>query len=279
MSLRTPSRIEHIRNYFAQWNKLAQRELNIQELRQYSRSAKQGVSLQTMNSTLGTKALKATDLLAKALWFVLDRLIRLLLAILKAASGPARRILQTLLRTRPLGRIAKSAFGREITDRANSPALRCLWLESVDFTIWLRKLMNSSIAARRVMLLLFALLILRMNLADGPVQPKGEWKPLGHCIASYYEKGFLGKPTANGEIFSPFKLTAAHRTLPFNTWLLVRNLNNGRSVVVRINDRGPYVEGRDLDLSKAAASALGILVSGLAPVEIKILKQKSVLEP
>lgn len=83
-------------------------------------------------------------------------------------------------------------------------------------------------------------------------------------IASVY--AYKGEKTANGEHASPRKLTAAHRTLPFGTRVRVTNRRNGRSVVVRINDRGPYVRGRVIDLTPAGAHALGF--SGLAPVTV-----------
>lgn len=85
-------------------------------------------------------------------------------------------------------------------------------------------------------------------------------------IASWYGPGFHGRRTANGERFNTHALTAAHRSLPFGTQVQVTNNTNGRSVVVRINDRGPYVGGRVIDLSNAAARAIG--VSGLAKVSL-----------
>nr|WP_245524170.1 septal ring lytic transglycosylase RlpA family protein [Methylobacterium nonmethylotrophicum] len=85
-------------------------------------------------------------------------------------------------------------------------------------------------------------------------------------VASWYGPGFHGRKTANGERFSTHALTAAHRNLPFGTQVRVTNNTNGRSVVVRINDRGLYVGGRVIDLSNAAARAIG--VSGLAKVSL-----------
>ncbi|WP_207883611.1 septal ring lytic transglycosylase RlpA family protein [Pseudomonas sp. 30_B] len=87
--------------------------------------------------------------------------------------------------------------------------------------------------------------------------------------ASYYGKAHHGKRTASGERFNQHALTAAHRTLPFGTRVKVTNLNNGRSVVVRINDRGPFGRGRIIDLSKAAAEQLNMLRSGTAPVRLE----------
>ena len=90
-------------------------------------------------------------------------------------------------------------------------------------------------------------------------------------IASWYGPGFDGNMSASGERYNQNALTAAHRSLPFGTKVQVTNLNNGRSVVVRINDRGPYVRGRVLDLSAGAARALGMMDSGIAPVQLDVL--------
>ena len=87
--------------------------------------------------------------------------------------------------------------------------------------------------------------------------------------ASWYGPGFHGNTTASGEVYDQYAMTAAHKTLPFGTELRVTNTANGRSVVVRINDRGPFVDGRDLDLSRAAAEALGF--DGVARVRIERL--------
>lgn len=87
--------------------------------------------------------------------------------------------------------------------------------------------------------------------------------------ASYYADKFDGRQTANGETFKQRKKTAAHRTLPFGTKVTVTNLSNGRSVKVRINDRGPFVKSRMIDLSKKAAKKIGMIDAGVANVEIK----------
>jgi len=89
--------------------------------------------------------------------------------------------------------------------------------------------------------------------------------------ASWYGPGFAGRLTANGEIFDPSQLTAAHKTLPFGTRVRVTNLNNGRSVDVRINDRGPFKPGRVIDLSRAAAERVGMIGSGTAPIRLELL--------
>jgi rare lipoprotein A len=87
-------------------------------------------------------------------------------------------------------------------------------------------------------------------------------------VASYYKSG---RVTANGERFNPRGLTAAHRTLKFGTKVRVTNLKNGRSVVVRINDRGPFIRGRIIDLAYGAATAVGLHKSGVAKVSVVVL--------
>jgi rare lipoprotein A len=91
--------------------------------------------------------------------------------------------------------------------------------------------------------------------------------------ASWYGKRHQGKQTASGERYDGYAMTAAHRTLPFGTRLSVTNLENNRSVVVRVNDRGPYVDGRVIDLSLAAARALGITEEGVARVRLQPLDE------
>ena len=87
-------------------------------------------------------------------------------------------------------------------------------------------------------------------------------------LASYYKSGHQ---TANGERFDPSGLTAAHRTLPFGTMVLVTNLESGKSVVVRINDRGPFKRKRVIDLSLGAAKVIGLVRAGIAPVRVEPL--------
>ena len=90
-------------------------------------------------------------------------------------------------------------------------------------------------------------------------------------FASFYHDKFNGRKTASGEIFSNRKLTAAHRTLPFGTIVQVTNLRTGKSVEVRINDRGPFHSSRALDLSKAAFDSIGNTARGIMPVEYEIV--------
>lgn len=107
-----------------------------------------------------------------------------------------------------------------------------------------------------------------------PGAEKVRERPAGYTqrgVASWYGPKFDGRRTANGERFDMYGLTAAHRTLPFDTWVRVTNLDNGRSVDLRINDRGPFVKGRILDVSYAAARRLEMLGPGTARVEIRVL--------
>jgi rare lipoprotein A len=96
-----------------------------------------------------------------------------------------------------------------------------------------------------------------------------EWIQQGRV--SWYGPGFHGRRTANGEVFDTHSLTMAHRSLPMGTNVRVTNLENGRSVVLRVNDRGPYVRGRVADLSHAAAERLGFVDDGVVPARIELL--------
>lgn len=89
--------------------------------------------------------------------------------------------------------------------------------------------------------------------------------------ASYYNDALSGQPTASGEPYDPAALTAAHRTLPFGTRVRITNLRNGKTVNVRINDRGPFIAGRVIDLSRAAARHLGMVRRGIADVHLHLL--------
>jgi rare lipoprotein A len=124
---------------------------------------------------------------------------------------------------------------------------------------------------------ILGLLIALLSLIDGcsivkkPSQQPGEfgYKKIG--IASFYGKKFRSKKTASGEIFNDKLMTAAHRTLPFGTKVVVTNLNNGKSVKVRINDRGPFIKKRIIDLSKAAFKKIENLNKGFTKVEIVVV--------
>ena len=98
-------------------------------------------------------------------------------------------------------------------------------------------------------------------------------------VASWYGEAFHGKLTANGEVFDKTALTAAHRKLPLGSVVRVMNLNNGRVVKVRVTDRGPYVPGRILDLSEAAARELGMVEAGTAAIQLEVLGEHQVVPP
>src|SRR5437016_2751524 len=111
-----------------------------------------------------------------------------------------------------------------------------------------------------------------------PVQPPQILPEELEGLASYYAEPYHGRKTANGETFDTYKhLTAAHRTLPFNTFVRVTNKTNGREVDVRINDRGPFIDGRVIDLSVRAAREIDLVRPGIAPVRIRVLKATEVL--
>jgi len=104
------------------------------------------------------------------------------------------------------------------------------------------------------------------------IEPPHGARHLGNGVASYYGRRFHGRRTANGETFDMNAMTAAHRTLPFGSMVRVTNPRNGRSVVVRVNDRGPFVEGREIDISRAAAEEIGLIRRGHGEVELELLE-------
>lgn len=112
------------------------------------------------------------------------------------------------------------------------------------------------------------------RLDDVDTTKKVEIKAISsNMVCSYYGDAFHGNFTSNGEVFDMYKLTCAHKTLPFNTMLKVTNPDNGKSIVVRVNDRGPFVPGRDLDLSYGAAKRIGLIASGVKELKVEILKK------
>ena len=123
----------------------------------------------------------------------------------------------------------------------------------------------------RVPLAALAALLVAAPTGQGPAFPDTlpEWVQQGPV--SWYGPGFHGRRTANGEIFDTHELTMAHRSLDFGSQVRVTNLDNGRTVVVRVNDRGPYVRGRVADLSHAAANELGFVDDGVVKARIELL--------
>jgi len=116
------------------------------------------------------------------------------------------------------------------------------------------------------------LILLLLNLTT-PIHAKNKKVQIGK--GSWYGKKFQGKLTASGERYNMYDFTAAHRTFPFNSMVKVTNLKNGRSVIVRVNDRGPYHGGRIIDLSYLAAKKLGYVKKGVAKLKIKLLYKQS----
>ncbi len=111
---------------------------------------------------------------------------------------------------------------------------------------------------------------------DVVTAPAIEETPPGEIwLASYYSKRFNGKKTASGEPYNQNEYTCAHKTLPFNTLLKITNPKNGKTVNVRVTDRGPFIKGRDLDLSYAAAKDLGLLKHGVMKVVVSILPENN----
>ncbi len=127
---------------------------------------------------------------------------------------------------------------------------------------------------RKISLLRTALTLALVIAASASVQAKppidDNWMESG--VASWYGPGFAGNPTASGEIYDPNHLTAAHKTLPLGTLVRVYNVDNDREMIVRINDRGPFIDGRIIDLSRAAAEVLGFKDVGLAQVEVTVVR-------
>ncbi|CAA6809971.1 MAG: Rare lipoprotein A precursor [uncultured Sulfurovum sp.] len=125
--------------------------------------------------------------------------------------------------------------------------------------------MNKLLTKYIILTLLFAF--------SAPAYAKNKKVQIGK--GSWYGKRFQGRLTANGERYNMYAYTAAHKTLPFNTMVKVTNLKNNRSIIVRINDRGPYIKGRIIDLSYLAAKKLGYVNRGVAKLKVKVLyKQK-----
>lgn len=106
---------------------------------------------------------------------------------------------------------------------------------------------------------------------QGMPLPEQESGAVRSVVASYYGTGFQGNKTASGEKFNKHDLTAAHRTLPFGTRVRIKNPENGKEVVVRINDRGPHIKGREIDLSQKAAQLLDFHLDGVQEVEMEVL--------
>lgn len=130
---------------------------------------------------------------------------------------------------------------------------------------------------RRVLLVLLALW-LGGCAASRPAAEEG-FTPYQTGVASYYAHDFHGRTTANGERYNMYALTAAHPSLPFDTVVRVTNLKNGRQVMLRVNDRGPFIAGRIIDVSYGAAHRLGMLTDGIVRVQVDLVDPAAVPRP
>ncbi len=127
----------------------------------------------------------------------------------------------------------------------------------------------------------------RAGRAPIPAPPRGAARqtpvpPVGYTesgVASWYGHPYHGRQAANGEIYDMEQMVAAHRTLPFDTWVQVHNKSNGKDVEVRIIDRGPFIDGRIIDLSHAAARSIELIGPGTAPVEVRVIRTPPVAAP
>lgn len=155
------------------------------------------------------------------------------------------------------------------------------------YTMILKKLYRMDLVLKNLrlyMLLVSSLLIATMLLLTAcyvpPSNGDGNTRPdngrpvldIQYGKAAYYSRQFIGRPTASGELYDPEKLTAGHMTLPFGSICRVINLVNGKQVEVRINDRGPYVRGRIIDVSERAARQLQMIDAGVVEVKLEVLK-------
>jgi rare lipoprotein A len=125
--------------------------------------------------------------------------------------------------------------------------------------------------AKKALVFLLAVIAGYASSVEKADRPLFQLVDKGTMKASWYGPGFHGRTTANGEVYNMHELTAAHKSLKFGTLLKVTNPKNDSSVIVRINDRGPYIKGRQLDLSKEAAKQLDFIKSGVTELEVKEL--------
>lgn len=172
-------------------------------------------------------------------------------AIPAARVGKVIRLLAVMLAAASLAACAKSSV---VTQKSELRTVRQASLGQDQTT--------SSMIKRRVA-------AARTHTPSAPRSDAGEVKTASHGVASYYTEG---TKTASGEKFNTLEMTAAHPTLPFGTKLRVTNVASGRSVMVRVNDRGPYVQGRVVDVSYSAADALGMVGKGVAKVKLDVVE-------
>ncbi len=135
---------------------------------------------------------------------------------------------------------------------------------------WFQGISSQLVVFCLLLLFLTACSPFKKKVSYQPFEPAGNLHYRETGVASWYGEEFHGRQTANGEIYDMFAMTAAHRTLPFNAWVTVTNRENGKKTEVRINDRGPFLHDRIIDLSQSGAREIGILATGTAPVILEI---------
>lgn len=166
----------------------------------------------------------------------------------------AGKVIRLLAATLAAASLAACAQSSVVTQKSELRAVRQASLGHDETT--------SSMMKRRVA-------AVRKQAPSAPRKDAGDVKTASHGVASYYTEG---SKTASGEKFNTLEMTAAHPTLPFGTKLRVTNVESGRSVMVRVNDRGPYVQGRVVDVSYSAADALGMVGKGVAKVKLDVVQ-------
>ena len=209
--------------------------------------------------------MKHLDNILLALWKLVSYSIVVLTNCIISAVNIVHVIFSPLFKLKYLDQLAKfanSIRNAKLTDSLTN-TVKSLW-ERCD------NKMKSSKTFRRITFTLAAVLLL---LYFYPPSHWGPWYRYQTGVASYYSSGFWFKKTANGDTFIPLFYTAAHKTLPLGITAKVVNCENGKTVYVKINDRGPFTEGRILDLSSAAAKKIGIFNQGTGKVIIYTKKK------
>jgi len=212
------------------------------------------------------------DAITLAIWIFIERVAVALWKLLAVAAKAAHAILRRLLDFVPERRRGAvwEIFDR-ILEIPGSVADSGLAEDGADLAVSaLERFSNFMRISSKPRLAVLAAAAVALAFYMHPPSHWGPWHPFQVGRASYYSSEFAGKKTAIGERFDPGAMTAAHKSLPLGAVVKVENLSNGRTVYVRINDRGPYAKGRIIDLSQAAAKRLGFVKEGTARVRIYI---------
>jgi len=214
----------------------------------------------------------AFDAITLTIWGFFERMVALVAKLLLVAAETAYALARRLLDILPArrmgvvwrvlddmlefpGAVARASVTEEILELAESA---------------LQKLSSAMRRSPKARLAFLAIAMVALTFHLHPPSHWGPWHRYQTGWASYYSSAFAGKKTASGEVFDPDAMTAAHRSLRLGSVVRVENIANGKTVYVRINDRGPYAQERIIDLSKAAAEKLGMIEKGTARVKIYI---------